>query len=138
MKTINDFLKEDISAEELRFMVNDVCSKNSYLEDYQVYEFDEMTINEVFGSPYEALRSATFGEVSFNDEYFKFNGYGNIETISEYSYLKDLEDDKDYIIETWLDYCFDEDKIRDIVVSFDDEEEKEYFEKLIEEFKGVK
>jgi hypothetical protein len=133
MKTLKDYLKEDINGEELRDMVNNVNSENGYLEQYQVYDFDENTINDVFSSPFEALRSATFGEVSFNDEYFRFNGYGNIETISEYSLLKELEDDKDNIIETWLDYCFDEDKIRDIVVSIDDDEE-EYFEKLIEEF----
>jgi len=130
MSKLIEAIKEDISTEELRNMVNEVNSENGDLEQYQVHDFDEYTINELFSNPFEALRSATFGEVSFNDEYFRFNGYGNIETVSEYSLNQELEEDEDNIIKTWLETCFDEYTIRGIIYSIDEEE----LDKLIEEY----
>ena len=66
------------------------------------YDFDEDTINEIFQTPYEALRACFFGKVHFTDDYFKFNGYGNIETVNEIPYDDYMED----IINKWIEENF--------------------------------
>jgi hypothetical protein len=61
-------------------------------EYLDVLEFDDDIINESFETPMDALRAASFGRVNFSDEYFRFDGYGNIETLSQYDYDKEIED----------------------------------------------
>lgn len=70
--------------------------------DSEFYEFNEETINEIFSSPYDALRACFFGEVCFNDDLFTFNGYGNIVTMNELPF-------SDYgysIIKQWISENF--------------------------------
>ena len=49
-----------------------------------IYPFDEDTINELFPNAFDALMASHFGDVDFTDDYFRFNGYGNIETLSDW------------------------------------------------------
>lgn len=56
-----------------------------------LYSFDEGTINDMFSNPWEALRASHFGDISFTDDYFRFNGYGNIETLSDWQIDEDFE-----------------------------------------------
>ena len=63
--------------------INEWNEQNGYGDD-TIYYFDEHTINEFFTNPWDALRSAHFGDINFTHEYFKFNGYGNLETLSDW------------------------------------------------------
>jgi len=58
--------------------------ENLGYSDETIYSFDEDTINELFSNPWDALRATHFGDVNFTDDYFHFNGYGNIETLSDW------------------------------------------------------
>ena len=58
--------------------------ENLGYDDDMIYSFDEDTINELFSNPWDALRGAHFGDINFTDDYFIFNGYGNIETLSDW------------------------------------------------------
>lgn len=40
-----------------------------------------------------------YGEYNPNCEYFRFDGYGNIESVYESEYLEDIEDREDEILE---------------------------------------
>ncbi|MGC6769517.1 hypothetical protein [Enterococcus sp. LJL51] len=51
--------------------------------ELDVYDFDESFYNERFTSPYEAARATFFGRVHWSDEYIRFNGYGNLESLTE-------------------------------------------------------
>lgn len=74
------------------------CDAVGYYDD-TIHDFDETTIDEMFSSAYEALRSATFGEVSFTNNYFNFDGYGNINTLSDW----EIEDNLDWdAVAEWL------------------------------------
>lgn len=79
-----------LSTSELVSLHNEYCEDNSLMDDY-IYTFDEETINELFSNPWDALRAAHFGDISFNQDYFRFNGYGNIETLSDYEIESDLD-----------------------------------------------
>ena len=67
----------------------------------EVYSFEdpEEFINNSFSSPYEAAMAVGRGHVNLNDDYVYFNGYGNLETISEAEYLKKINENATEIIE---------------------------------------
>ncbi len=120
---IEDYLN-GLSDSDAVQIWNEYCDETGYIDD-RIESFDEYTINELFDSPYEAMRAAFFGDVSFNHDWFKLNGYGNIET----GYADDLAD-----IDTLAEYCvandedFGDSDIREILdeeLNEDEDEEEE-------------
>lgn len=86
--------------EELLSYHNQKCSEEGS-ESY-IYDFDEDFFSEHFSDkPMEAARSVSFGEVNWSDEYIKFNGYANLESIAKQSLDRHI--DKDELIEWLLD-----------------------------------
>lgn len=79
---------EDLEESELISLYNNYLIENAY-ECY--YEFDQDFFNEYFETPYEAARATQFGNVHWSDEYIKFNGYGNLESCSEYRLIKEAK-----------------------------------------------
>ena len=49
-----------------------------------IFTFDEYTVNELFSNAFEALKASHYGDVNFTHDYFRFDGYGNIETLSDW------------------------------------------------------
>ena len=96
-------LKEYAAAECLNdeiltvWMINEYLSENNYMDDY-IYSFDE--IDDVLSGmqPFEIIRMAHFGTISFNDDYFRFNGYGNIESVNDYTIQDEYETD----VKAWM------------------------------------
>lgn len=72
---------------------NAYCSNHNV--DEEIFSFDEEFF-EMFFSEAKAIdvaRAVFFGNIqSWNDEYIKFNGYGNLESMSTYDAVKDTED----------------------------------------------
>lgn len=89
------------TIEQLDEMVREV---NAYDGTLEHFEYDEMErINEIFCDiePLEILRMAHFGDFNWNDEMFRINVYGNLESCSEDYYITELDDNKDEIIERY-------------------------------------
>lgn len=92
--------------EFLRELVTACNSWNGTLESYEVYNFDDDFFEMMFQDKIEVARATFFGDISnWNDEYIKLNAYGNLESLSEYDYRKELEDGSDEIITTALEYA---------------------------------
>lgn len=73
---------------------------------------DMDVLDDYFSSPWEAIRSSFYGgrygfdRDSFNptDDYFVFNGYGNIQSIPYLDdYLKDIIDEEEF-----FDWCVEQ------------------------------
>lgn len=48
--------------------------------------------------PVEAARMIFFGNVkNWNDDYFRPNGYGNIESLSEWELIEEIENNRDFL-----------------------------------------
>ena len=115
---------EELDFSERLFIYNEYC-RNTCNED-DIYEFTEDIVNEFFGSPYDAMRAMHFGEVkSWNDEYFRFNGYGNFVSLCQTEAeemindsLREIFDNED----SWR-YNIDDD--------FDEEEDEDPFDEDI-------
>ena len=88
--------------------------------DNVLNSFDEDFFELAFSNPMEAARATFFGNIeSWSDEYIRFNAYGNLESLSEYSAEGEIEYYLGEIFEhekTWEDYIIEDE---------DDEEEGE-------------
>jgi hypothetical protein len=84
----------------LRQLVQEVNSWDGSLDSYAVYDFDDDFFDTYFeGKPEEAARATFFGKIqNWMDDYIRFNGYGNLESLSEYQYTQELVRGADEII----------------------------------------
>ena len=92
---IDEILDIDIS------MLSDY---NEYLSEDSRYDDEIMTWDDLEDylsglKPLEVFRLASFSQYSFNDNYFRFNGYGNLVGMEEYQVTKRMKDDRDFL--TW-------------------------------------
>lgn len=101
-KTILEANKHN--TELLRQLVQAVNSWDDSLDSYEVYDFDDDFFDTYFtGKPEEAARATYFGAIqSWMDDYIRFNGYGNLESLSEYAYNRELLAGADEILDAAL------------------------------------
>lgn len=75
--------------------------------DDELYIFDEEFFQIFFeDKPMEAVRAAHFGNINWSDEYIKFNGYANLESLSEFraAQLADAYQREIYELDMYDDY----------------------------------
>ena len=103
LNEIKGLLLNDFNT--LEEVVRELNSWNACLDYLDVYENDEEFFNIFFeGKPAELARAIYYGDFNYNDNYIKFNGYGNLETYSEYGYEKLLKENIEEIIECLIEY----------------------------------
>lgn len=91
-------------------IVQDINSYDGSLDNLDYRDNDEEFFERYVNNPYELARAIFYGEYNFMDDYVKVNVYGNIESKNEYELEKELDDYKEYIIDTIFDdtedkYC---------------------------------
>ena len=91
------------TVEQLQEMLQEVNSYDSSLDSYEYWDMEQ--IDDLFcdTKPSEILRMAHFGEFNWSDDYFTINAYGNLDSINEFEFEKELTDNEDEIIETYND-----------------------------------
>ena len=98
-KQLKEMLLED------RELTLEMCrALNTYdgsLEMFDIYDNDEEFFDLFFeGKPMEAVRATQYGNYNYMDEYVRFNGYGNVESLDQWKVNKEIEDYIDEIIDT--------------------------------------
>lgn len=102
VKEIGAFLLEDIGG--LQQIVREMNSWDGSFEQFDVWENDEEFFNTFFeGKPLEAVRATFYGDFRYMDEYVRFNGYGNLESLNEYQIESELKDSIDEIVSHLID-----------------------------------
>ena len=86
------------NEETLLEVVSELNSWNGCLENLDFWENDEEFFNTFFDNPMEAIRATYYGNYNYNDDYVKFNGYGNIDSYSEYERIEEIKDNIDDIV----------------------------------------
>lgn len=89
------------TVEQLQEMVREVNGWDGSLEEFGHREMEQ--INELFHSvePLEILRMAHFGNFNWSDDYFTINAYGNLDSINEFEFEKEIKDGHDEIVERY-------------------------------------
>ena len=112
----------DLDANQLREMVSEVNSWDSSLENLEYYENDDDFFNTYFSNNVlEAVRSVSFGDYNYSDDYVRLDAYGNLESASESEYYSELENYADEIAERYLELVESGD-IDDVAEVIDEED----------------
>lgn len=87
--------------ENLLTMVQEINAYSGNMENLQVYEMS--MFNEIMDGfePMDIALKTYFGTFNPNDDYFRFNGYANLESLSEYDLENELIDYENEIIEEY-------------------------------------
>ena len=129
LNEIKGLLLNDLDT--LKDIVRELNSWNACLDYLDVYNNDDEFFDMFFeGKPAELARAIYYGDFNYNDEYIKFNGYGNLKTYSEYGYEKLLKENIEEIIECLIEYVeyisIGNEELDDLLAQyFEDEEEEE-------------
>ena len=117
------------NEETLLDVVSELNSWNGCLENLEFWENDEEFFNTFFNNPMEAIRATYYGDYNYNDDYVKFNGYGNIDSYSEYERIEEIKDNIDDIvdnlIECYYNIYINEELENLLLESLEEEEEEE-------------
>lgn len=92
---------KNLTDREKIAIYNEYCLEHDD-SDKMVYDFDEEFFEMAFEGkePMEICRATFFGNItSWNDEYIRFNAYGNLESLSEYDAVEVAEDHVNEIYE---------------------------------------
>ena len=104
LNEIKGLLLNDLDT--LKDIVRELISWNACLDYLDVYNNDDEFFDMFFeGKPAELARAIYYGDFNYNDEYIKFNGYGNLETFSKYDYEELLEENIEEITENLIEYA---------------------------------
>ena len=97
MENVKEYLLNN--EDKLQEVVAELNAWNGSLDNLEFYSNDSYTINEIFATPYDFAEKCAYGDYNINDEYFKFDGYGNIETCTEQEMIQDMKDSIDDIVD---------------------------------------
>ena len=96
------------TVEQLELMVREMNAWDGSFDNLEVYENDDEFFQIFFESKVmEAVRAVSYGDYNYMEEYVRFNGYGNIESLSEREWHQELEDEADDIVEQYLEMVED-------------------------------
>ena len=115
------------NEETLLEVVSELNSWNGCLENLDFWENDEEFFNTFFDNPMEAIRATYYGNYNYNDDYVKFNGYGNIDSYSEYERIEEIKDNIDDIVENLVEYYYNiyiNEELENLLLELLEEEEE--------------
>ena len=119
MEKIKGFLLSDLS--ELKYIVTEINCWNGSLELLEVYENNEYFFEDIFyGRKYDLVEKIINGDYRLEDDYVKFDCYGDIVSLNEWEWEEELEENIDEIIEELID-CYDNLDISDELIALIEE-----------------
>ena len=96
------------TVEQLESMVREMNAWDGSFDNLAVYSNDDEFFQIFFESKVmEAVRAVSYGDYNYMDEYVRFNGYGNIESLSGYQLNNELRDAEDGIVGQYLEMAED-------------------------------
>ena len=116
------------NEETLLDVVSELNSWNGCLENLEFWENDEEFFNTFFDNPMEAVRATYYGDYNYNDEYVKFNGYGNIDSYTEYERIEEIKDNIDDIVDNLIECYYNiyiNEELESLLLELLEEEEEE-------------
>ena len=124
----NEIREYLLNNEEVLFdVVSELNCWNNCLDYLNFWENDEDFFDNYFSSPMEAIRATYYGDYNFMDDYVRFNGYGNIESFSEYDKEEEIRGSIDDIVDNLVEYyeyiTIDDEDLENLLSEEEEEEE---------------
>lgn len=127
---------EQLNGDDLTYLLQHMNGYDGCFEEatyYDVDEFDELLSGR---TPMEIARMIFYGDFNPNNEYFRFNAYGNLESADWHDVVAEAEDLVDDIIYHLVNYYSGDTPWRDLddlVYADDDTVFNEDFEEVEED-----
>ena len=132
----NEMLREKLQglllgdSDYLMTIVEELNNWNSDLDYLRVYENDEEFFEMFFEGthPMELVRMTYYGDYKFTDQYVRFNGYGNLESLDNFEYKEELKDNIEEILDELMENynnIYLPAELEEIFDDFEEEEEEE-------------
>ena len=106
-------------------MVNQINCLNGSFETYVLYNMDDFDEMMEGYTPTELAERIFFGDFNINDDFFYFDGYANLESITEYDIEGHFEIIIDEIVDSMLyhytDLYIDNEELDDLINEYLDE-----------------
>lgn len=93
---------EEAETSDLVYMWNEYCQENNYDDEY--FSNDDYFFEEFFNGcePMRIVQATYFGDYRYMDDWVKFNGYGNLNSYSDWQVKKEIKENNDF-----LQWCFE-------------------------------
>lgn len=117
---------DNMSDSEMIDLWNEYCGDNGYYYDRIEY-FDEGVFNDLMSgkTPYEIYQIIDNSDISFFDDYYRYNGY-ELNTFSDVYDSIDIDDLVKWVIEEENNLCsFDIDELYNKLSGEDEDEDEE-------------
>ena len=123
-KKLKEYLLNNV--EELRDVVSELNRWNGCLDWIEFFENDGDFFESFFENKLDAVRATFYGDYNYNDDYVRFNGYGNLESFSEYDMIEEIKAYIEEIVENLIEYkdniCISDGNLEELL---EEEEEEE-------------
>ena len=110
-------------------IVEELNSWNGNLDYLRTYINDEEFFEMFFeGNPMELARAICYGDYKYTDQYVRFNGYGNLESLDNFEYKEELKDNIEEILDELMENynnIYLPAELEEIFNNFEEEEEEE-------------
>lgn len=112
-----DEIIEAFIDEELEIDIDMLLDYNEYLsrDGYETYFTD---LDEALAgyTPLEIIQKTYFGNFNYSADYFKFNGYANIDSFTESQIVEEMKSDREFLRWYVEENCLlDEDEIQEAI-----------------------
>jgi hypothetical protein len=93
----------NMDSEDIFQLNNSYCYANNCFDDL-LYELDDNNINEIMEGkePIEIIRMTAYGDFNYANDYFRFDGYGNLQSLN-YLTSENLPDFIENVIDTIIE-----------------------------------
>ena len=120
---VKEYLLEN--EDVLISIVQELNGWNGCLVWLEFMENDGDFFESFFENKLDAVRATFYGDYKFNDDYVRFNGYGNLESFSEYDMIEEIKAYIEEIVENLIEYkdniCISDGNLEELL----EEEEEE-------------
>ena len=99
---IKEYLLEN--EDVLISVVQELNGWNGCLDWLEFFENDGDFFESFFENKLDAVRATFYGDYKFNDDYVRFDGYGNLESFSEYDMIEEIKAYIEEIVENLIEY----------------------------------
>lgn len=101
---VKERLIEGLTKEQLLEIAQELNSYNGTFSQFQIFSSVEELIEMYDIKPVEVARMVYFGDIkNWRDDYFRLNGYKNIESLTEHELNRQIEACRVEIIDEYID-----------------------------------
>ena len=120
---VKEYLLEN--EDVLISVVQELNGWNGCLDYLEFWENDGDFFESFFENKLDEVRATFYGDYIYNDDYVRFNGYGNLESFSEYDMIEEIKDSINVIVENLIEYkdniCISDGNLEELLSEDEDE-----------------